>query len=126
MKIKYKNVLIIMIIVLILTPMISLANNLEITVDENNLIQIHKDKANQPKIWNEFIEKYRILIVGLSGLGALTSLLFFMKSFIALSTSGSHPMQRTLAIKGLLWTGISTALLGATGLITAITYGIFR
>lgn len=116
--------IIILLLIAIILPTVSLASGLNIGIDDTGLITIHKGKSKAPSAWNELIEKYKGFIVGVSAIGALTSLLLFIKAFIALGASENNQYQRQAAIKGVLWTGISTALLGATGLITSIFYGI--
>lgn len=99
----------------------TLDTDLKITLDESGLIKI-KEKDESGKAWSELIERYKGFIVGVSGVGAVSMILLFIIQFLRLGASAGNPQERKKALIGVLWTGISAAMLGAVSLITYIAY----
>lgn len=58
-------------------------------------------------------QELTLTAIGLTGIGALTSVLFFMLAFIRLGISSGNPQLREKALKGLLINGITTTILGS-------------
>lgn len=62
--------------------------------------------------FNIFLEKYRLLIVGVLGTATITAIAFFIVHFMELGASAGNVQKRQEAISGLLWSGIATAGIG--------------
>jgi len=73
--------------------------------------------------WGDILEKGRIFVVGISGIGALVAIGVFIMSFIKLGLSAGNPQTRTQALTGILWSGIAVAGLGSVTLIAGLFYG---
>lgn len=72
--------------------------------------------------WSAFLAKYRMFIVGISGVGAVTMVVLFIIQFLKLGASAGNPQARTQALTGVLWTGIAAAGLGAVSIIVGFFY----
>jgi len=81
--------------------------------------------SSHEKAWNQFLEKYRNFIIGISGVGAVTMVALFIKQFIKLGSCADNPMERSRALQGVLWTGVAAAALGAVAIITGFFYHAF-
>lgn len=99
----------------------------ETRVDEdgNLALSSNQDNSSMEDSWNYFIMKYSSFITGLSGIGALTMLLFFIINFSKLGVHSSNPNERQRIIGTLIFTGVSTACLGALSLVVGIFYNVF-
>lgn len=81
-----------------------------------------KSEADTKGAWGTLISKYKNFIVGIAGVGAVTMVVLFIIQFLKLGASAGNPQERSRALKGVLWTGIAAAGLGAVALITGIFY----
>lgn len=72
--------------------------------------------------WTQIIKKYRVFIVGISGIAAITMVVIFIFQFLKLGASAGNPQARSQALVGLLWSGIAAAGLGAVSLIVGLFY----
>lgn len=72
--------------------------------------------------WTQIIKKYRVFIVGISGIAAITMVVIFIFQFLKLGASAGNPNARSAALVGLLWSGIAAAGLGAVSLIVGLFY----
>jgi hypothetical protein len=79
-------------------------------------------KASSISAWNDLIKKYRKFIVGVSGIGAVSMIGFFIVQFMKLGASAGNPQARSQALVGVLWTGIAAAGLGAITTIVGFFY----
>jgi hypothetical protein len=79
-------------------------------------------KASSISAWNDLIKKYRKFIVGVSGIGAVSMIGFFIVQFMKLGASAGNPQARSQALVGVLWTGIAAAGLGAITIIVGFFY----
>ena len=70
--------------------------------------------------------RYKFLITGILGLGSLTMILMFIKSFMQLTVSSGNPSQRQQAITGLFLTGLATAGMGGITIVVALFTGILK
>lgn len=97
--------------------------DINLSLDKNGLVRLNKDKSDQSgKSWKVFIEKYKGFVVGIAGVGAVSMVLVFIFNFIKLGVVSDSPQERKEIVKGLMVSGIATALLGAVSLITYIFY----
>lgn len=76
-----------------------------------------------PDAWKELMNEYRFILAGISGIGALTSILIFIAHMIQLGGTG-NPQRRSNCIRNILISAICTALLGGMTLITTLFYSI--
>lgn len=82
--------------------------------------------GNSGSAWTKFIEKYRNFIVGISGIGAVSMIMFFIFQFMKLGASAGNPQARSQALTGLIWSGIAAAGLGAVTIIVGFFYSAFK
>lgn len=78
--------------------------------------------ANSASAWGTLFTKYRNFIVGISGIGAISMIVFFVVQFMKLGASAGNPSERTKALVGVLWTGLAAAGLGAVVIIVGFFY----
>lgn len=81
---------------------------------------------NKGDAWNLFLNRYKLLIVGVTGIATLTMVLLAVFLFTKLSSEAANPQARSQTIK---WIGcllIAAGLLGSVTLIFSYSYGIFR
>lgn len=76
--------------------------------------------------WTEFIKKYRNFIVGVSGIGAVSMILFFIMNLLKLGASSANPAERSKVLGGLIWSGIAAAGLGSVAIIVGFFYSAFK
>ncbi len=74
--------------------------------------------------FNPILSSYKEFVSGVFGLGCLTLFVLFVKNFVQLGTSASHPENRKEAMTGLLMTGLSTAGLGSITVWLAIFWNL--
>jgi len=72
--------------------------------------------------WTQLISKYRFFIAGVSGVGAVSMILFFIINFMKLGGTSSNPQGRSSAIMGLVFSGLAAAGLGAVTFIVGIFF----
>lgn len=102
---------------------IAYASTFKFSFDSNGMIKITgSSKESSITAWQEFLSKYRNLVILLAAIAALTMVVLFIIGFIRLGASAGNPNARSEAIKGIIVTGIATALLGSVSLITYLSY----
>lgn len=79
-------------------------------------------KESGESAWTTLLTKYRGVIVGVSGVAAITMVVIFVVNFLKLGASATNPQARSQALAGLMWSGIAAAGLGAVSLIVGIFY----
>ena len=67
-----------------------------------------------------FFSGFKTFGTAISGICAITSLIFFVISLTKFSTSAGNDMQRTRALKGFLFSGVSLALFGGITVIAGV------
>jgi hypothetical protein len=78
------------------------------------------DNGDTSSTWTTIFKKYKVVILGFSGIATLTFVLLFIKNFISLGANADNPTGRRAAITGCLWTGIATALCGSIMLVVGL------
>lgn len=73
-----------------------------------------------------FLEKYRTLVVGISGVGAISMIAFFIFNFLKLGSVATNPSERAKVLTGLIWSGLAAAGLGAVSLIVGFFYNSLK
>jgi Type IV secretion system pilin len=111
------------------TPILSHANDIGsvgVTVTSDGKLTISGESAFKDgastSAWNDLIKKYRKFIVGISGIGAVSMIAFFIVQFMKLGASAGNPQARSQALGGVLWTGMAAAGLGAVTVIVGFFY----
>lgn len=96
----------------------------EVTVNSDGSVTYKGDLATGSggTAWTKLISKYRYFIAGVSGVGAVSMILFFIINFLKLGASSSNPSERSRAIMGLVVTGLAAAGLGAVTFIVGIFF----
>lgn len=67
-----------------------------------------------------FFSGFKMIGTVVSGLCTITALIFFVINLARLSTSVGNDMQRSRALKGILFSGISIALFGGITVVVSI------
>lgn len=95
-----------------------------VTVKDNGSVEYTGDlkKKKGGKAWSDLIEKYRFFIAGISGIAAVSMILFFIINFMKLGASSGNPSERSKAIMGLIFSGLAAAGLGAVTFIVGIFF----
>jgi hypothetical protein len=114
-----------------LTPDIE---NLEIVLNPDGTVHINQYKATdttdttdtQKKAWNTIFDKYKEVLVGISGVLSLTFIVMFMKNIYLMATKADNPQERERYMKGVLWTGIGTAGFAAIAVLMAMAFKFFQ
>ena len=68
----------------------------------------------------DILTKYQSVISIISGVAALTMLVFFILNFLKIGKSAGNPQMRQSAMMGVIFTGIATVILG--GVMTFFTF----
>ncbi|MDE7246241.1 MAG: hypothetical protein K2O18_20015 [Oscillospiraceae bacterium] len=71
-----------------------------------------------------FFGGFKAIGTAVSGICAITALIFFVISVTKLSTSAGNDMQRSRAIRGILYSGLSLALFGGITVVSGIFWNI--
>ena len=95
-----------------------------VTVESDGTIVYKGDLATgaNGKSWTTLIDKYRVFIAGISGIGTVSMILFFVLNFIKLGANSANPTERSRIIKGLVFSGLAAAGLGAVTFIVGIFF----
>lgn len=107
--------------------------NLDISMDEDYIVSIdqveelkHESTSYQEKAWNKFFEKYKGLLVGVSGVCTLTFVLMFLISFAKIGKSTNNSQERSKAASSLLWLIIAAVGFGSLTFIMSLGFGLFN
>lgn len=93
-------------------------DNFSFDIDNNSRLK-QDDGASA---WESLFVEYRNFIVGISGIGAISMIAFFILNFMKLGASAGNSKARGEAIVGLIVTGIAAAGLGAVTIIVGFFY----
>ena len=84
------------------------------------------DYKDSDSAWTGFIKKYKTFIVGVSGMGAVSMIAFFIFNFLKLGAVSTNPSERAKVLQGLIWSGLAAAGLGAVSIIVGFFYGALQ
>ena len=84
------------------------------------------DQSDSTKTWNTVFKKYRVVIVGISGVLTLTFIILFLINFFKIGAASDNPPERRKVLHGLLWTGIAAAGSGSVTLICALFWNALK
>ena len=103
--------------------------DVNVTVDSNGKLVVSGGGMNyssSASAMNAFITKYRTVVVGISGLGAVSMIAFFIFNFLKLGSVATNPSERAKVLTGLIWSGLAAAGLGAVSLIVGFFYNSMK
>lgn len=86
----------------------------------------YMDQQGKSGVWNKIFSEYKGVIVGITGIGTLTMVCLFIFNFMKLGQSAGNPQQRSMALTGLLWTGLAAAGLGGVTLFVGFSSSLLK
>ena len=84
------------------------------------------DNEGKNGVWNKIFTEYKGVIIGITGIGTLTMVCLFIFNFMKLGQSAGNPQQRSMALTGLLWTGLAAAGLGSVTLFVGFSTNLLK
>ena len=102
-------------------------NGFGVTMNGNS-ITINGDGfgTTQTSAWQTLFDKYQTVITGISGLGTLAMVMFFIWNAVLLGKASSDPGARQKAVTGLIWSGAAAMVLGSATLFVGVFYGMLQ
>lgn len=97
-------------------------NQTQVVMGTDGNLDVYGMGNGDANTWNQIFAKYKNVIVGVSGIGAITMMALFIIQFMKLGASAGNPQARSQALTGVLWTGIAAALLGSVSIIAGFFY----
>ena len=82
--------------------------------------------ADQASVWNTLFTQYKGVIIGVTGIATLTMVALFIFNFMKLGQSAGNPQQRSMALTGLLWTGLAAAGLGGVTIFVGFSQNLLK
>lgn len=82
--------------------------------------------GNAASTWSTLFNKFKVIIIGITGIATLVFVLFFVKNFMVLGANSGNPSARREAINGCLWTGIAAAGCGAVTILVGLSWNAFK
>lgn len=104
-------------------------SGISVNIDDNGQLTTTGDidsNGKSGKAWTDFIMKYRNFIVGISGIGMVSMILFFIMNFLKLGATAGNPTERQKVLTGLIWSGVAAAGLGSVTTFVGFFYGAFK
>lgn len=128
-----KRIIFLLALICLLTPAFSTAKtayayiNVDIgSVDEGDSIRDDGDDEKEiTEHMNEFLNRYKSIIMGVYGMAVCTVLVIFIMLITKLPASAGNPMDRKKTITQILISGLSFAALGSIGLIATLVFNLF-
>ncbi len=102
----------------------STVNDIGVKMEDGRIQMSGFGSGDQSQTWTLIFAKYKTFIAGISGVAAITMLIFFILNFMKLGASAGNPQQRQQALMGVLWTGLAAAGLGAVSIFFGFFYSI--
>ena len=88
---------------------------------------MNNNRKTDAKKLDKLLKSYKEFITLVGGVATITMVAIFITHFIKLGTLGTeHWVVKRSVMIGLLWSGLSAALLGSGTLIFAIVYNAFN
>lgn len=103
-------------------------SGLSISLDEDGgtLTVNGLDNKDGKGFWETIFAKYKVIILGISGIATLTFVILFIINFVKLGASGDNPQARRAQITACLWTGIATALCGSIMIVVGMFWNALK
>ena len=76
--------------------------------------------------WTKIIQKYKNFIVGISGIGCVSMILFAVFNFMQLGAKSGNSSERQKCIVGLVFSGVAAAGLGSVTVIVGFFYSALK
>ena len=89
---------------------------------EDGKLVVDGISSDDGSAWNQLFDRFKGIIVGLTGVGTLVMIVLFIIQFMKLGSSAGNPQARSQALTGVLWTGVAAALLGSVTIIVGFFY----
>lgn len=93
-----------------------------VSMGSDGKLEIDGISSDDTSSWNQLFSRFKGIIVALTGVGTLVTIVLFIIQFMKLGASAGNPQARSQALTGVLWTGISAALLGSVTIIVGFFY----
>lgn len=89
--------------------------NYDVTMDSSGAVGVTGDlvQTDGATSWNNLIGKFKFFVAGVTGIGTVAMVLFFVYNFVKLGSTSDNDAARAKVIKGLVWSAIAAAGLGA-------------
>ena len=84
------------------------------------------EKVSRGFVWNQLLNRYKILVVGFLGFATITLVAITMFLFTRLGATSGNPKLRTEVMMGIGICVLCSALLGSATVIFSYTYNVFR
>ena len=102
-------------------------DDMSVKMDQNGkMTTSFDDQSDSTKTWNTVFKKYRVVVVGISGLLTLTFIILFLVNFFKIGAASDNPTERRKVLHGLLWMGIAAAGSGSVTLICALFWNALK
>jgi len=105
-------------------PVATDINDISVEMKDGKIELTGFGSGDQSSAWSNIFVKYKTFIAGISGVAAITMLVFFIINFMKLGASSGNPQARQQALMGVLWTGLAAAGLGAVSIFFGFFYSI--
>lgn len=132
----FVSILMVLSLVLSANPISSMAyspradiGEVEVEIDSNGRLSVTGGGMNttdSSSAINGIIQKYRTVVVAVSGIGAISMILFAIILFIKLGKCGDNPQEKSKVVSGLITAGIAAAGLGSVSVIVGFFYNALR
>lgn len=132
----FLSILMVLSLVLSVNPISSMAyspradvGDVEVEIDSNGKLSVTGGGMNttdSSNAINGIIKKYRTLVVAVSGIGAISMILFAIVLFMKLGKCGDNPQEKAKVVSGLITAGIAAAGLGSVSVIVGFFYNMLR
>ena len=94
----------------------------DVGMRDDGTLEIDGITSDDTSAWNQLFDRFKGVIVGLTGVGTLVMIVLFIVQFMKLGSSAGNPQARSQALTGVLWTGVAAALLGSVTIIVGFFY----
>lgn len=102
-------------------------NDFDVTInDDGTLTTSFDDQGDSKATWKKLFDKYKGVILGISGILTLTFVLWFLRDFGKIAANSSNPAGRREAIQGCIFTAIAAAASGIVTVIVGLAWNAFR
>lgn len=82
--------------------------------------------SSASQAWNALIDKFKFFVMGLTALGTVAMVLFFVWNFIKLGSTFDNEHARAGVISGLIWSAIASAGLGSVTFFVGMSLNLLK
>lgn len=132
----FVSILMVLSLVLSANPISSMAyspradiGDVNVEIDSDGKLSVTgggMDTTDSSSAINGIIKKYRTVVVAVSGIGAISMILFAIVLFMKLGKCGDNPQEKSKVVSGLITAGIAAAGLGSVSVIVGFFYNVLR